>query len=156
MTLAQLETWVEANPGKSILIGGGLVILILWLFGAFSKAPADNTSTSLASAYYAAEAQQAVVGGQIQMANIGATADTAKTLISANAAQAINQQNATAATTIATGQFQTAATINQQNTATAIDIAGKQLQLGLNNNATLADVTKANNDAALKALNASI
>jgi len=165
MNTKEVMHWVEAHPGESILIGGGVVIALLWLFGAFSKsAPAADTSgQSLAAAYYAAEAQQAVVGGQIQMANISATASTAQALIGANAAQAINatnataattlnQQNASAATTINSQNVGAATTINAQNVAGAENIAGQQfgfLTLA-NNNQLLA--TEHNNNTALAAL----
>jgi hypothetical protein len=146
MNFKELTAWVEANPGKSILIGGGLVIFLLWIFGAFSKSSAgDGGQSSLAAAYYAAEAQQAVVGGQIQMANISANASTAQELIKANAAQAINATNATAATTI-----------NSQQGNVLMDVSSKQLTLGLNNNATLLAGQQNNNATALEALKAGI
>lgn len=147
MNLKELEAWVEANPGKSILIGGGLLILLLWLFGFFSSsAPAqDNSGQSLAAAYYAAEAQQAVVGGQVQQATIASQAATAQTLITSQTAQAINATNAQAATTI-----------NQSNNNTLSDVASKQLTLGENNNATLLAGLQSNNATLLAQNDAAI
>jgi hypothetical protein len=115
---------------------------VLWMFGAFSKpAPAssaDAGTANMAAAYYAAEAQQAVVGGQIQVANINATAATAQAGIAANAATAINASNAHAAITI-----------NGQNADATTAIGGQQLNATLSNNATTLAVTQSDNSAAL-------
>ena len=114
MNLGEVSTWVEAHPGESIVIGGAAAIALLWVFGVFggSSAAASNSGASnLASAYYAAEAQQAVVGGQIQMATIQSAAATA-----------INGQNANAAVAIQKSQSHAATTINQQNASAATTI----------------------------------
>lgn len=144
MNFKELEAWVEANPGKSILIGGGLVLFLLWIFGAFSKSATSNGG-SLAAAYYAAEAQQAVIGGQIQQATIAAAAQTAQAGIAANAATAINAANTNAAITI-----------NQNQGVVVSHLADQQLNATLSNNATIQNVNATNTAAALAAHEASI
>lgn len=123
MNMKELTTWVEANPGKATLIGAGIVIFLIWIFGGFSSSKSsDNGQSSLAAAYYAAEAQQAVVGGQIQQATIGAAAATATAKIQADAATTINAQNTTAATTISTTNTAAALSANNTNTAAAVQM----------------------------------
>src|SRR5215831_13248319 len=103
MNTGEAITWIEAHPAESIVIGAGGVLALMWLFGAFSGPKASDTSggsANLAAAYYAAEAQQAVVGGQIQMANIAAAADVAKTGLTTRTATAINESNNNAAVLI--------------------------------------------------------
>lgn len=73
------------------VFGGGL--LILWWLGYFSSSKADAGVANMAAAYYSAEAQQAVVGGQLQMATVQAAAQTAGQQIQANAALGIAQAN---------------------------------------------------------------
>jgi hypothetical protein len=138
--------WAEAHPTESILIGGAGVIALLWLFGAFksSGSSADAGASSLASAYYAAEAQQAVVGGQIQVAGINATAATAQTKLQADAASAINASNNNAA--IIT---------NGQNASVASHVADTGLLATYSNNDTAYKTAQSNNDtqAAINANN---
>jgi hypothetical protein len=147
MNFKEVTAWVEAHPTESIVIGAGGVLVVLWLLGAFSGSPAASNSgaSNLASAYYAAEAQQAVVGGQIQMATIQSAAATAQNAAQVNGAVAvaksqskaavtINGQNASAATTI-NGQDDTAATVNSNN----------QLLATYSNNATTVATTNSNN-----------
>lgn len=111
MKLEHVTAWVEAHPGESIAIGAVGVIGLLWLLGAFSKPaaqPASDGGASLAAAYYAAEAQQAVVGGQIQQTTIATAAQTAQTKIAADAAVAVNAQNANASVATTTSNNATA------------------------------------------------
>jgi hypothetical protein len=133
MTFKGSVQWVEAHPTESIIIGGVGVIALLWLLGAFggSKSTDSSGASSLAAAYYAAEAQQAVVGGQIQVANINATASTAQKSLDDNAAVAINSTNAYAAMTI-----------NGQNTSSAVSET-------YSNNQTAIATNQSNNDAAI-------
>lgn len=152
MKLAEVTGWVEDHPTESIVIGLGGTLALLWLLGFFSSNANNTGSSNLASAYYAAEAQQAVVGGQIQMANINATASTAQALIGANAAVGINAANTTAAMTI-NGQNATAATtINQSNndaaTTKTLGVASDQLLSTYSNNATALNTTLSNNATA--------
>jgi hypothetical protein len=154
MDMKGITSWVEDHPTESIVIGLGGTLAILWLLGFFSSSTqsADSGSSNLAAAYYAAEAQQAVVGGQIQMANIAATASTAQSLIGANAAVAINAANSTAATTI-NGQNATAATtINQSNNDAAATLNGQntseQLLATYSNNWTAYNTALSNNATA--------
>ena len=94
----------------------------------------------MAAAYYAAEAQQAVVGGQIQMATIGAARDTAiagltadamtkNSAITANAAMVVNGQNADATTTL--GLYGLNATLSNNSTAEAINKSNNSTALTL-------------------------
>lgn len=126
--------WVEAHPGESIVFGGVGVLVLLWLLGYFSSDTSNAGASNLAAAYYAAEANQAVVGGQIQMANINATAATAQTGIQANAAVAINAANAGAATTI-----------NGQNVGGALGISGNDLSATYSNNQAAQNIVASNN-----------
>lgn len=139
MDTHRMVKWVEAHPTESILIGAGIIILILWLLGYFSGSSASSGSSNLASAYYAAEAQQAVVGGQIQMANINATASTAQTAMNDSAAQAIalagygaqvtiNGQNASAAQVINSDQVNGAVAINAAQVSGAVTMNANDAQ----------------------------
>jgi hypothetical protein len=123
--------WFEAHPvaGGAILFGGGLGLL--WLFGFFgsssSSASSSNTAaTNMAAAYYGAEAQQAVVGGQMQIASEQFAAQTAQTGLQANAAVAINQANATASQNIASSMYNSATQINAANTNAAVQLGSVQ------------------------------
>lgn len=140
MNVSGAVHWVEAHPLESLLIGGGSVLVIAWALGAFSGggSGANAGASNLASAYYAAEAQQAVVGGQIQQATIAAAASTAQTGINANAAVAINAANQNAATTI-----------NGQNVGAATTINGQQIALGIQQSADALQATYSNNGAAV-------
>jgi hypothetical protein len=151
--------WIEEHPGESVLIGGGGVLFLLWLFGYFS-APAASGASNLASAYYAAEAQQATVAGQIQMANITSAAQTAQTGLNDQTAQAIAITNAGAATTINGQNANAAQTINAAQVAGATQIASiqgqtyqalgsDQLQASVNNNATALAALQNNNATAV-------
>jgi hypothetical protein len=165
MTFADATHWVEKHPTEAIIIGGASVIALLWLLGAFSGgSKGDAGASNLASAYYAAEAQQAVVGGQIQQANIMATAATAQKTLDDNAAIAINAaqthaavringQNADAAQTINGQNVDAAQTINAQNVAYATAYASDQLQATYSNNSALVQTNAANN-ATAQAVNA--
>ena len=136
MNFKEVTSWVEAHPTESIVIGAGGVLVVLWLLGAFSSTPAasDSGASNLASAYYAAEAQQAVVGGQIQMATIQSAAQTAQVNSQANAAVAINAAQTTAATTI-----------NGQNASTTSALGNDQLLAAQSSNATAAFITHSDN-----------
>ena len=95
--------WVEENPVPSVLIGGVVVLGLLWMFGFFSATPAaaSNTGqTNLAAAYYAAEAAQATAGTQLQLATVQATNQTAQVTAQANAAEAIAATQANMYTTL--------------------------------------------------------
>jgi hypothetical protein len=172
MNFKEITSWVEAHPGESIVIGGGGVIFLLWIFGAFgSGKSSDSGASNMAAAYYAAEAQQAVVGGQIQVATIGAARDTAVAGIQANAATAINSANDYTAITVNGQNASEATTINQSNNDAANTQASiwagvstvqanDQLLSTYSNNATsvantasnnaaLVTTNKANNDASV-------
>ena len=132
--------WAEAHPGESILIGGVVVLGVMWLLGFFDGAPAqsDGGASNMAAAYYAAEAQQAVVGGQIQIATIGAAASTAQALAGDDAAVKINKAQTHAATII-----------NGQNADTTTKLGGFALNATYSNNATSLAQTQSNNAAAV-------
>lgn len=136
--MEKFVSWVEAHPGESVVFGGLGVLVLLWLLGYFSSDTSNAGASNLASAYYAAEANQAVVGGQIQMANINATASTAQAGIQANAATAIATTEAGAATTI-----------NGQNVNGALGFSNNELSATYSNNQTAQNVIASNNATAL-------
>lgn len=149
MNFGDITKFAEAHPTETIIIGAGGLVGILWLLGYIgggSSAQASNAGTqNLAAAYYAAEAQQAVVGGQIQMANIAANMNTAIAGIQANAAQGIVNTQANAATTINSQNTGTAQTINAQNISLGQQQVSAALQATLNsNNNTLAAIQSSN------------
>lgn len=124
MEFKQVTQWAEEHPlaTAGIVFVGGLGLL--WVFGFFNRSgSADNGSANMAAAYYAAEAQQAVVGGQIQQTTLTTAAATKQAEIQANAATSIASIQATTDQSIATSQY---------STAQALGLAGFQ-----------ADVTKA-------------
>jgi hypothetical protein len=138
MTFEGTVKWVEAHPTESIIIGGASVIALLWLLGAFGGSKsADSGSSSLASAYYAAEAQQAVVGGQIQQANIAATAATAQMGLQTDAAVKINEAQTGAAVTINGQNANAATTIGNQQLLATYSNDGAAVQMNASNNAAL-------------------
>ena len=138
MNFGGAAKWVEAHPGESIIIGTVGLLAVLWILGVFSSAPAQSSSSAgsanMAAAYYAAEAQQAVVGGQIQMANIAANASTAQAQLAVQA----NATNANAATII-----------NGQNADASTTIGQQGLNATLSNNSTALGITQSNNATAL-------
>jgi hypothetical protein len=153
--------WVEAHPWESAAIGGGSVLILLWVLGVFghSSSAASAGASNLASAYYAAEAQQAVVGGQIQQATIAGATQTAIAGMQTNAAVQVNAANATAAATINGQNTGAAMTINAAQVKGATQqarIAGQvalgqssdQLQATWSNNAAVLAETQSNNDTA--------
>jgi hypothetical protein len=164
--------WVEGHPVESVVIGGGAVLALLWIMGAFGggSSSASAGASNLASAYYAAEAQQAVVGGQIQQATIAANQASTVAGLNANAAVAINAANAKAATLINGQNTGAASTINGQNVAganyqatlaaqtsqfatqvagnVAVQQSSDQLQATWSNNAALVADTASNNNTA--------
>lgn len=155
MKLAQVTGWVEQHPTESIVIGAGGVIAILWLLGYFGSSAGASSSgaSNLASAYYAAEAQQAVVGGEIQMTTLQTAAATAQNAAQVNgavaiakaqakAATTINGQNASSATTIATDASDNALLATRSNNATA-------LATTLSNNATKVTIDANDNQTSL-------
>jgi hypothetical protein len=158
MNFHEVTVWVEAHPGESVLIGGGALIAILWLLGYFSPTAQAPAQDPLAAAYYAAEAQQAVVAGQIQQTTLTTAAQTAQTGIQANAAVAINAAQAGAATTINGQNTGAATTINQAQVSGAqaiqLGVSSDQLQATYSNNAT-ALATAQSNNATAQAINAS-
>jgi hypothetical protein len=132
MKFAEITAWVEAHPGESIVIGGGGVIVLLWLLGYFSSTPAssDSGASNMAAAYYAAEANQATVAGQIQALTVQTAGATAVAGIQANAATAINQ-----------AQTSAAVTMNGQNTSSALNAT-------YSNNSTAQAISASNNTLA--------
>lgn len=149
MKLAEVTGWVEDHPGESIIIGAGGVLVLLWLMGAFSSSSSDSSgASSLAAAYYSAEAQQAVVGGQIQMATIQTAGATAQNAANANAAVAINKAQTKAATTINGQNASAATTINQSNNDATTAQLGLQTSLGVVNSNNQLLATYSNNATA--------
>lgn len=149
MKFAELTSWVEDHPTESIVIGAGGLIAILWLLGYFGGSSNANAGASnLASAYYAAEAQQAVVGGQIQQATISAAAQTAIAQSQANAAVAIQKSQSGAAVKINGQNASAATTINAQDDATAAAASNNQLLATYSNNSTALQTTLSNNATA--------
>jgi hypothetical protein len=141
MNFSELLAWMEKNPVAAIAIGGGGVIAIMYLLGYFSPTPAATTDTSgqtnLAAAYYAAEANQANVGGAIQVATIQAAAATAMDNSNNNAAVAINAAQTGAATTI-----------NSQNVNGELGLGDQALNATYNSNAAAVQVAQSNNATA--------
>jgi hypothetical protein len=149
MNFNEVVGWAEHHPTESIIIGAGGVLAILWMLGYIgggsgTQGAADQTGSTanLAAAYYAAEAQQAVVGGQIQVATIQAAAATAMNSSNNNAAVAINAAQTGAATTI-----------NQQNVGGALGLGEQNLQATYNNNATAGAIAQSNNYTAMQVAN---
>jgi len=158
LSLASAEHWVSAHPTESVVIGLGGLLAVLWLLGVFkgggSADAAATGASNLAGAFYAAEAQQAVVGGQIQMTTLQTAAATAQAANAANAAVAINEANAHAATII-NGQNTGAASImNQSSNDAAVAMSGNQLLATYSNNDAAVRTTALNTSAAV-AVNAS-
>lgn len=153
MNFKELSTWVEAHPGESILIGGGIAIALLWLLGYFSSDTSGTAQDPLAAAYYAAEAQQAVVAGQIQQTTLTTAAATAQTGIQANAAVAINAAQQTAQTTINGQNADAATTINQSLGSDALLATqsnnATSLATAQSNNATASQINDSNNAASI-------
>jgi hypothetical protein len=152
MNFKELTVWVEAHPGESILIGGGGLIFILWLLGYFSSSSSGPAQDPLAAAYYAAEANQAVVAGQIQNTTLTTARDTAVAGIQANAAVAINAAQTGAATVINGQNTGAATTINSQTVsaeqATLLGVSSNQLQATYSNNASALAAVQSNNATA--------
>lgn len=100
-------TYVEEHPyvAGAVIFGGGL--LILWWLGFFGSGQqsTDSGSSNLAAAYYAAEANQATVGAQLQATQIQANAATKGAQIQADAAVSINNANQQTAQVIATSGY---------------------------------------------------
>jgi hypothetical protein len=153
MDTKELIAWIEAHPVASTVIGAGGLIAILWLLGFFSSSTATASQDPLAAAYYAAEANQAVVAGQIQQATITSAAQTAQTGLQANAAVAINAAQAGAATTINGQNASAATTINQSSNDAAVAINAAQTTaattLGVNDSNNQLLATYSNNATAI-------
>jgi hypothetical protein len=119
--------WVEKNPVPSALIGGVVVLGLLWLFGFFTPkaAPASNNTgaANMAAAYYAAEQAQTVAGTQVQLATENDAAATAQTQLQTQAATAIAATNANAANYQAEVAGLVQQNINYQNANVAIQNA---------------------------------
>ena len=147
MKFAEITGWVEDHPTESIVIGAGGVLVVLWLLGAFSSSSGSSNAgaSNLASAYYAAEAQQAVVGGQIQMATVQAAAATAQNAAQVNGAVAINKAQAKAAITINGQNASAATTINGQDDALGATQSSNQLLATYSNNSTALQTANSNN-----------
>jgi hypothetical protein len=143
MNVHTVTKYASDHPVQAIMVGAIVVIGVLWLFGAFTAKPAASSegagSANMAAAYYAAEAQQAVVGGQIQMATIGAARDTAIAGLTADAAVKTTHIQANAATTI-----------NQQNADATTTLGGQALNATLSNNATAWSISANNNATAMQ------
>lgn len=133
MKLGGIMTWAEEHPAASIAIGLVFVLFVLWLFGAFkgSAKQSDGGASNMAAAYYAAEAQQAVVGGQIQVATIQANRDTA-----------INAAQTDAAVKLGKIQAKAATTINTTNAGVAVQNINAQVAMNASNNATAAQIAE--------------
>jgi hypothetical protein len=147
---------VEEHPyvTGAVVFGGGLALL--WLFGFFSSTSStsstDTATTNMAAAYYAAEAQQATAGTQLNIAQDYTQAQTDQTQIQANAAVAINAAQTGAATQIAVTQYgaMTSIAAGQYNAATQIAATqgADALATTNNNNYYAFQTNQANNAAA--------
>lgn len=129
----KIVQFAEEHPWEAggIVFAGGLILL--WLLGFFSKAPAASGggNAGLAQAYYAAEAAQTVAGTQLQIAQANGVAQTAQAQIAADAAVKINGQNTAAATAITQTNATAATDISATNAKAATDINGQNTSAGL-------------------------
>lgn len=141
MDFGDMVKWAEGHPVPTVIIGAGGLIAILWMLGYIgggsAQQGADQGTQNMAAAYYAAEAQQAVVGGQIQMATIQAAAATA-----------INNANDNAAVELGHTQATAAMTINAQNVGGALGLGAQNLQATYSNNQTARQIAVNNAHAA--------
>jgi len=138
--------WAEQHPlpAAGIVFGGGLVLL--WALGFFSRSGSNDSGTAnMAAAYYAAEAQQAVIGGQIQQTTLTTAATTKQAEIQAHAATSIAQIQATTDQTIAAGQYATAQQLGLASYAADVTKAGYAADVAKTSYSYgyLTDVTKA-------------
>jgi hypothetical protein len=149
---------VEEHPyvTGAVVFGGGLAIL--WLFGFFSSTSStsstDTATTNMAAAYYAAEAQQATAGTQLNIAQDYTQAQTDQTAIQANAAVAINAAQTGAATQIAASQYNTAGYIANVQGADMVAMNASNNWLGSVQSADAANTAASNNWYALQTTNA--
>jgi hypothetical protein len=114
--------YAEAHPVPVAIGAVAIGLVLLWLMGSGSSAQASDASGGggdPAAAYFAAASAQAQAGDAVQIAQINAQAETAQTLIGANAATAN-------ATTWATAQ--TSQTLNTN--ATQVSLAPFAVQAG--------------------------
>lgn len=145
-SMDDITGWAEEHPvalGAGIFVGGLVLLYLLGYIGGGSSSSTSSSAasnTSLAQAYYAAEAAQTVAGTQLQLGQTAAAAQTAQAQIQANAAQAINaandaaavattQSNNTAATEITASQVQGATNIAANQNATSIITALAPLEI---------------------------
>lgn len=140
----KILSWMEAHPVEAGVIGVAGVVVLLYAFGFFgsssASAGANQGASNLASAYYAAEAQQAVVGGQIQLATVNDAAATAQVQDQQQALVAINAANNTASTAIAGYQLGAVQSTNAANVAENASNNYTANELSLNTqNTTLAN-----------------
>lgn len=126
--------WAEQHPymTAAIVFGGGLAVLYMLGYLGGGSGSAQSGAANMAAAYYAAEAQQAVAGTQLNMATVQANAQTQGQQIQANAALGIAQSNDAASVAIATHMYDSANV--QANDAAAV--AG--VQAGYNYQTALA------------------
>lgn len=139
----KVTSWAEDHPYASIAIGLAFVLFILWLFGAFrgsSDSGGEASAGNMAAAYYAAEAQQAVVGGQIQIATIQANRDTAINADQTAAAVKLGKQQVK----LGGIQAKAATDINQQNANVAITNINANERMNQVNAATYQSIAETN------------
>jgi hypothetical protein len=87
--------WAQDHPYATGGIILGIGLLLLWYLGYFSSSGGSSGQqgqSSLAGAYYAAEAQQAVVAGQIQTTTLQEAGATNRASIAALAAVDLGKQ----------------------------------------------------------------
>lgn len=97
--------WAEEHPYVSAAVIVGGVAVIYWLFFSGSGNSSANAAAAgqanMAAAYYAAEAQQAVAGTQLNIAQDANLTAVKTQQIQADAAVSINASNNQAQTTLA-------------------------------------------------------
>jgi hypothetical protein len=139
--------WVEKNPVPAFVVGGVVVLGVMWFMGVFSSPAASSNGgqTNMAAAYYAAEAAQAQAGAQIQLATVQATNQTAQVTANANAAEAIAATEANMQTTLGGQTLTGQQTLYNDELLSAQTSANDAVQSSNINAANTLAVTNSNN-----------